>query len=60
MKEEELGRKFPKNLNCVKNVTLQASNRELIRLCYDINYISDDEFLLPYTGYEFQNLRTSV
>ena len=39
-----------------KNVTLQASNRELIRLCYDINYISDDEFLLPYTGYELQNL----
>ena len=30
--------------------------RELFRLCYKMNYISDDEFLLLYTSYESQNL----
>ena len=30
--------------------------RELIRLCYDMNYISDDEFLLLHTSYKSQNL----
>ena len=30
--------------------------RKLFRLCYKMNYISDDEFLLLYTSYESQNL----
>ena len=30
--------------------------RELFHLCYKMNYISDDEFLLLYTSYESQNL----
>ena len=30
--------------------------RELLRFCQEINYISDDEFLLLYVSYESQNL----
>ena len=30
--------------------------REWIRLCYEINYISNDEFLLPHTSYKSQTL----
>ena len=30
--------------------------RELFRLCYKMNYISDDEFLLLSASYESQNL----
>ena len=29
--------------------------RELIRLCHEMNYISDDEFLLLHTSYKSQN-----
>ena len=30
--------------------------RELICLCYEMNYISDDEFLLLHTSYKSRNL----
>ena len=30
--------------------------RELLRFCQEINYISYDEFLLLYISYESQNL----
>ena len=30
--------------------------RELIRLCYEMNYISDDEFFLLHTSYKSQNI----
>lgn len=40
----------------IAKISSFKEERELIRLCYEMNCICDDEFLLLYTGYESQNL----